>query len=390
MKKSNIKIILAAILIAITVVSCDNKKDGFTIKGTVSSDLKLDSITITPESMENVKPIYKVPVVNGKFTITGKVKDIEKVNIGNDKANIGNNFILENDEYTIDINKDFFTIKGGKINDEVFGFYNTKEYNEIMQKYQSLTQKLLAIDPEDEDSQDEVYQLNRQIDIYTNKAYNLEDAHYKKVMDDKNASTLTKMFVVTNSQDYKTLPVEKRRELLTEYKKELGEHSNLINFVKYLDQQDLKDKMSKTVVNGALFKPVTGVNVNGKQVVLSDVVKKNKYTLLEFWAAWCSPCRAEVPHLKKAYAKYKNKGLEIYSYSIDDGVDDWKQAMKEDQPNWDIHVLKNGKEGEKVLTAYGVSGIPASYLIDQNGIIVASNDELRGISLEETLSKFLK
>lgn len=390
MKINNIKKISVAILVAITVVSCNKKRDGFIINGTVSGGLKLDSVSITPESMDEVKPIYKVPVVDGKFTFTGKVKDIEKVNIGNDKANIGNNFILENEEYTIDIDKEFFTITGGKINEKVFGFYNTKEYNDIMKKYRSLTEKLIAVDMESEDGRDEMYQLNRQIDVVMNKAYELEDTHYNKIMNDENASTLAKMFVVTSSQDYKSLPIKKRRELLADYKKELGEHQNLNNFVKYLDQQDLKQEMSKTVVSGTSFKPVKGKDLSGKEIELGDVIKKNKFTLLEFWAAWCSPCRAEVPHLKEAYAKYKDKGLEIYSYSIDDSEEDWKRAIKEDQPNWNIHVLKNGKEGDKVLTSYGVSGIPASYLIDQNGIIVATNEELRGETLDGTLKQFLK
>lgn len=386
----NISKVLVATLVAIMAIGCTQKRDGFIINGTVTGGLELDSITITPESMDDVKPIYTVPVVNGKFTVKGKVKDIEKVNIGNDKANIGNNFILENEEYTIDINEEFFTIKGGKVNEEVFGFYNSKEFEEIMKQYRALTQKLMTVDMESEDGRDEMYQLNRQIDVFMNKAYNIEDEHYKKLMNDENASTLTKMFVVTSSQDYGTLPIEKRRELLAEYKKELGEHNNLINFVKYLDQQDLKEEMSKTVVSGTPFKPVSGIDANGKEIHLSDVVEKNKFTLLEFWAAWCSPCRAEIPNLKEAYAEYKDKGLEIYSYSIDDSADDWKQALKEDQPNWNIQVLKKGKEGEKVLTLYGVSGIPASYLIDQNGTIVATNDELRGEVLKETLKSLFE
>lgn len=392
MKINSIKRISVAILMVVTIVSCAKKRDGFVINGTLSGGLKLDSVSITPESMTDIKPIYKVPVVDGKFTITGKVKEIEKVNISNNKANIGSTFILENEEYSVDIGPEFFTIKGGEVNEELFGFYNTKEYSEIMNKFQSASRKLMAIDmdSDSEEAREEAYQLNRKIDIYMDQAYKIEDANFRRIMEDENSSTLAKMFVLTTSQSYKDFPTQKRRELLAEYKKELGEHRNLINFVKFLDQQDLKEKMSKSVVNGAQFKPITGVDVNGKEVSLGDVVKKNKYTLLEFWAAWCSPCRAEVPHLKEAYAKYKDQGLEIYSYSIDDGKDDWKQAIKEDQPNWDIHLIKRGKEGEKVLTAYGVSGIPASYLIDQNGVIVATNEELRGDALKGTLKAVFK
>lgn len=387
----NIVIICTIALVSILIMSCNNKRDGFIIHGTVGDDLKLDSIMINRESIEDEGAIYAVPVVNGKFTIEGKVDAIERVSIGNVKADIGNYFVLENDEYTIDIDSKLFHIKGGKTNERVFGFYNTKEYMAQMDAYNSAAAQMDAIDEEDEEeAMDEMYQLNAQVDEVMYQAGKIEDNHYKAVFEDPKSSTLEKMFVLTNSQNFGMFPPEERRRLLTEYKKELGNHRNIEMFISFLDQEDEREKMKGTVSNGATFKPVVGVDINGKQIQLGDVVKKNKYTLLEFWASWCGPCRAEVPHLKDAYAKFKDKGLEIYSFSTDDNASAWKKAIKDDQPNWNTHVLKQGKAGEKILNSYGIDGIPASYLIDQNGKIVANNEELRGIALKETLSKLLK
>lgn len=379
------------ILLAVVLASC-KQRDGFIIHGTISGDFAdVDSIMINRESMVEEKAIYAVPVIDGKFTIEGKVDAIERVNIGNTKAEVGNYLVLENDEYHVDISSELFTVTGGKVQEEVFGFYNSKEYDDLMKRYLKVVAAMDDIDEEDEEeSQEEMYQLNVQVDEIMAKASKIEDDNYNKVFNDKNSSTLAKMLVVTNSQNYRDFPVKKRRELLAEYKKELGEHRNLTNFIQFLDQEDMKEQMGKTVTAGNPYKPVKGLDVNGKEIDLADVIKDNKYTLLEFWASWCGPCRAEVPHLKEAYEKFKGKGFEIYSFSIDDSKKGWEQALKEDQPNWSTHVLKQGNAGEKILNSYGISGIPASFLIDQKGTIVASNEELRGDALKETLRELLK
>mgnify|MGYP000964653510 CR=1 FL=1 len=125
---------------------------------------------------------------------------------------------------------------------------------------------------------------------------------------------------------------------------------------------------------------------DGKMVKLSDF--KGKYLLLDFWASWCAPCRAENPNLKKAYEQYKSKGLEVLAVSIDDknGREAWLKAIKDDGLPW-VHVadLKGWRNEAAVL--YGVRGVPTNYLIDPTGKIVALN--LRDEKLHEVLAQFL-
>jgi peroxiredoxin len=109
---------------------------------------------------------------------------------------------------------------------------------------------------------------------------------------------------------------------------------------------------------------------------------KGKYVLLEFWASWCVPYRSENLNLRKLYSRYKNKSFEIYSVTVDKDKKNWKNAVEADSINWITVSDLKGHDGEAVLT-YGVNGIPANYLIDKNGIILAK--DLRGDDLEKKM-----
>lgn len=134
----------------------------------------------------------------------------------------------------------------------------------------------------------------------------------------------------------------------------------------------------------AIGKPAINViqkNSKGKAISLASL--RGKYVLLDFWASWCGPCRAESPFLKKAYAAYKAKGFEIYAVSLDSKKDAWLKAIKDDELPW-IHVSDLKGLHNEAAVAYSVKGIPQNYLIDPQGNIVAI--DLRGEGLEEKLA----
>lgn len=143
------------------------------------------------------------------------------------------------------------------------------------------------------------------------------------------------------------------------------------------------DVTKKTAI-GVTAKEFTQPDVNGKIVSLSSF--KGKYVLLDFWASWCGPCRAENPHVLKAYHKFKDKNFDILAVSLDDKKDNWLKAVKDDALPWtqvsDLLGWKNQAAG-----FYAVTAIPQNFLIDPNGVIVAKN--LRGEQLEKVLAKFL-
>ncbi len=125
------------------------------------------------------------------------------------------------------------------------------------------------------------------------------------------------------------------------------------------------------------------VNDNGEVVTLASL--QDKLTIIDFWASWCKPCRAENPNLIALYDEWKAKGLEIVSVSIDkkEDKDKWLSAIEEDELTWpQLWDLES-----KVKEAYGITSVPRTFLVDENGIIVAKG--LRGENLNEFVKHYL-
>ncbi|HEY4149234.1 MAG TPA: TlpA disulfide reductase family protein [Chitinophagaceae bacterium] len=126
-------------------------------------------------------------------------------------------------------------------------------------------------------------------------------------------------------------------------------------------------------------------DVNGKTLHLSDL--KGKVVLLDFWASWCGPCRKANKGFASLYAKLKPKGFEIFSVSIDDEKGAWQQAIAADKITW-LQVNDKGGWYAPVATAWKIEQIPATYLLDKQGKIVAL--DLEGRELEYRVNKLLK
>ncbi|SDO19981.1 Peroxiredoxin [Pedobacter steynii] len=144
------------------------------------------------------------------------------------------------------------------------------------------------------------------------------------------------------------------------------------------------DIVKKTAV-GVKAMDFSQPDVNGKMVSLSSY--KGKYVLLDFWASWCGPCRAENPNVLKAYNEFKDKNFDILAVSLDDKKENWLKAVKDDALPWtqvsDLMGWKNQAAG-----FYAITAIPQNFLIDPNGVIIASN--LRGEELAKKLSQLIK
>jgi peroxiredoxin len=134
----------------------------------------------------------------------------------------------------------------------------------------------------------------------------------------------------------------------------------------------MKDKVAryKKVAIGAVAPEFTLPDTAGNSLNINDL--KGEYTLLDFWASWCSPCLLQVPDLKEAYDVYHDKGFEIVGVSVDSKGDRWKKAIEKYEMNWP-HVSDLKGWGSETASDYNVTFIPFNMLIDSEGKIIAKN-----------------
>jgi len=124
---------------------------------------------------------------------------------------------------------------------------------------------------------------------------------------------------------------------------------------------------------------------NGKPVSLKDF--RGKYVLVDFWASWCGPCRAENPNVVKAYNTFKNKNFDVLGISLDENEAHWKDAIQKDGLLWTQLSDLKGWDNE-IARYYGIQAIPFSFLLDPNGVIIAKG--LRGEALRQKLAEILQ
>lgn len=149
--------------------------------------------------------------------------------------------------------------------------------------------------------------------------------------------------------------------------------------------QNLHSKMSKpeNLAVGSLAPEIDLPSPQGKSIKLSSL--KGKYVLIDFWAAWCGPCRKESPNMVEIYKKYSPKGFEIYGVSLDRSKDAWIAAIEQDKLGAWVHVSDLKFWQSVAAKTYGVESIPFTVLLDKEGKIIAKG--LRGDALKDKLAE---
>jgi len=151
---------------------------------------------------------------------------------------------------------------------------------------------------------------------------------------------------------------------------------------------DRTSKNSAKTVNikiGDMAPEITLPDMDGKIIALSSL--RGKYVLVDFWASFCPPCRAENPNIVKVYNSFKGKNFEIYGVSLDDNKSDWKKAIGDDNISW-IQVSDLKRWESVAAKSYGVEAIPTNFLVDPSGKIIGR--DLMGEQLEEKLRSLVQ
>jgi thiol-disulfide isomerase/thioredoxin len=221
----------------------------------------------------------------------------------------------------------------------------------------------------------DLYNYDKQIDDFAAKMNKEKKDYLRKIIDDnpKSFSCLFFIYQLDIKEDFKYY--KKLADGLQIYK------GNILvdEFVKKVDEESF-------LAIGAPAPEIDMPSVKGNNIKLSSL--KGKFVIIDFWSSWCKPCRAENPELVRIYKKFHDKGLEIYSVSLDQKKEDWQAAIEKDGTGSWTHVsdLKYWSSSAAVL--YGVQAIPYLVLIDKKGLII-----LKGISIieaEQKLEELLK
>lgn len=168
--------------------------------------------------------------------------------------------------------------------------------------------------------------------------------------------------------------LEKQKELIADASGktlELGDYKQIVERI---------EKLEKTAV-GQKFTDLAFEDPDGNVMHLSDYAGKGKYILVDFWASWCGPCKAEMPNVVKCYHQYKDKGFDIVSISLDTKKENWVKAIDEWGMPWHHMSDLKGWQSEGAAV-YAVTGVPHAMLLGPDGTILA-----RGLYGEELYKK---
>ena len=208
-----------------------------------------------------------------------------------------------------------------------------------------------------------------------------------KISDRKNIDEVVKMVTAFVTEHPSSSVSIELAEMLLKYSR-MSTADSLLRIVektragKYAAAQKLREILSiqKSVMKGAVAPDFSLPDTTGRNVALSSL--RGKYVLVDFWASWCGPCRAENPNVLQAYNKFQDKNFTIVAVSLDNNKSSWLKAIKDDSLPW-IQLSDLKGFDNKVAKQYGVKSIPSNFLIDPSGKIVALN--LRGKDLEKAL-----
>ena len=348
------------------MLSTQAYSQGFTISGKVSG---LEEGKVTLQARGGDK--YATGIQNGEFTLKGNVKEPGVHTLRVEGVRGTAQVFVENSKMTFTADKDDF--RGAKV--------TGSKSHDVYAKYQALSSELSVKSR----PLSEAYSAARR--AKDEAEMKRLEGEFEKVNEGRTASTET--FVRDNNKSVASAYI--LSTIASRYKDPAKLEAAINSLDSSLDNNTYVTNMknvlliAKKTAIGQKAMAFTQNDTEGKPVNLSDFL--GKVVLVDFWAAWCGPCRAENPNVVEAYNKFKSKGFTVLGVSLDKDKARWLEAIKKDELPWtQVSDLKYWDN--EVSTMYGVRSIPANILVGKDGTILAKN--LRGDALHEKLAELLR
>lgn len=339
------------------------QQDSYKIEGLLNSTTN-GSIVLVADTENGLLELSDATITNGKFEFTGRMPEATVAYLMPVKKNtILATLILENANYTVSLGATELIVEGGGEEQKIW-----KEFNDLnkylIQVQQQMNAKAQANPSLIEGLQRELAKIEAKVGA--------EELELVKKFGDSHVAAYV---VAGKMQGMEGSELSVRYEALSE--------KNKAGFYGKRVAAELEKVMK--VALGAIAPNFSAPLAEGGSLSLHET--KAKVKVIDFWASWCMPCRGENVNLLKIYKRFRPKGLEIISVSLDDNKRAWLDAIGQDGSNWrNVSDLKGAKS--EIAAEYGVVGIPATFILDEENRIVAKN--LRGKDLERKIDEMLK